>query len=523
MIYPDLDEFRALTSKGNLIPVFREILADMDTPVSAFLKLGGTHSFLFESVAGGEKWARYSFIGSSPSKIIKGSIAGTSVKMEITEAGKETAVFDTTEPLKVLKDELSAYRPVENAAVPRFFGGLVGYMSYDMVRFFERVPDAGKSGLGLPDIFFMATDTMLIFDNIEKKIKVLSNAFINGKEPDVAYSEAVSKIERIIERLRRPFAADPVTGTENGKPAANKQYAEAAAGGFASGSQSSAFGRFTSSFGTKNAFEDAVKKAKEYVMSGDVVQAVLSQRFEAETTAAPFDIYRSLRVINPSPYMYYLDIGDANIVGSSPEILVRLEDKKVALRPIAGTRKRGATEEEDLALEEELKKDPKEVAEHIMLVDLGRNDVGRIAKPGSVKVTELMSVERYSHVMHIVSNVEGDLNDGLDAFDVINACFPAGTVTGAPKVRAMEIIEELEPAKRGPYAGAVGYFSYSGSMDTCITIRTILIKGNKVYVQAGAGIVADSDPESEYAETVNKAMAMMKAVDMAERGLGRCC
>lgn len=509
MIQPDLNEFKAQCLKGNLIPVFREILADMDTPVSAFLKLGGAPSFLLESVVGGEKWARYSFIGSSPSKIIRGSIVGSSVRIQIEENDKEPAVLETKTPLKVLKDILSGYKPVDTGDNPIFFGGMVGYLGYDMVRFFERVPDTHKPTTGLPDMFFMVTDTLLIFDNLKKKIKVLSNAYIEDKKPEEAYREAVKKIECIIEKLRNPVLLQedlPDSEFKIKNSELKTQSSELVAG-------------FTSSFGSKDAFEAAVLKAKEYVRTGDVIQVVLSQRFETESEAKPFDIYRALRVINPSPYMYYLDTGSVKLVGSSPEILVRLEDEKVLLKPIAGTRKRGRTEEEDTALEEELKKDPKELAEHIMLVDLGRNDVGRIAKTGSVKATELMTVERYSHVMHLVSNVEGDLNSGLDAFDVLEACFPAGTVTGAPKVRAMEIIEELEPVKRGPYAGAVGYFSYSGNMDTCITIRTLVIKDNKVYVQAGAGIVADSDPESEYMETVNKAMAMMKAVDMAERGL----
>jgi anthranilate synthase component 1 len=353
-------------------------------------------------------------------------------------------------------------------------------------------------------MFFMLTDTMLIFDSLQQKIKVVSNAHIEGKKPDEAYYEAENKIGEIIERLNHtavpvppPAVEGRAQGVKDGKKGMN--------------------GSFTSSFGTREAFKEAVSKAKEFVMAGDVVQVVLSQRFERELSVDPFNVYRALRVINPSPYMYYLDTGEARIVGSSPEILARLEGKTVVLRPIAGTRRRGETESEDKELEEELKKDPKEIAEHIMLVDLGRNDVGRVARTGSVKVTELMSVERYSHVMHLVSHVEGGLREGLDAFDVLRASFPAGTVSGAPKVRSMEIIEELEPTRRGPYAGAVGYFSYSGNMDTCITIRTLIIKDQKVYVQSGAGIVADSDPEREYWETVNKAMAMMKAVDMAEK------
>jgi len=492
MLHPDIKEFKSLCGKGNLIPVYREIFADFDTPVSAFLKIGGTPSFLLESVVGGEKWARYSFLGTNPSKVIKGR--GKSI--EIREKGKKPVVFEANDPVDVLKKELSLYKPVDVPGLPRFSGGLVGYMGYDMVRFFERVPDSKKAGLDMPDMFFMLADTMLIFDSLKQKIKIVSNAHVEGKSPARAYKEAVEKIDEITAKLK---SAKLKVKSSKGKK------------------QKSA--KFKSSFGTKEAFKEAVLKSKEYIAAGDIFQVVLSQRFERKSNVEPFDVYRALRVINPSPYMYFINTGDAEIVGSSPEILVRLEGEKIVLRPIAGTRRRGESDIEDKALEEELKKDPKEIAEHIMLVDLGRNDVGRVAEKGSVNVTELMAVERYSHVMHMVSNVEGSLEKGLDAFDVLRASFPAGTVSGAPKVRAMEIIGELEPIKRGPYAGAVGYFSYSGNMDTCITIRTLIIKDGKVYVQAGAGIVADSAPEKEYTETVNKAMGMMKAVDMAEKGL----
>jgi anthranilate synthase component 1 len=496
MLYPDLEGFKSLSAKGNLIPVYREILADTDTPVSASMKLGGTPSFLLESVVGGEKWARYSFLGSRPSRVIR----SWGKKVEIIDNESRTQVFEVDDPVEVIKREATVYSPVDVQGLPRFYGGLVGYIGYDMVRFFERIPDEGRPGLEIPDMFFMVTDTVVIFDNLKGKIKVVSNAHINNRSPEEVYREAVEKIDNIIERLRQPINSNPPL------PPFSKGGLEG-------------FSGYTSSFITREAFEDAVLKGKEYIISGDVVQVVLSQRFVRESHIDPFRIYRALRVINPSPYMYYIDTGGAKLVGSSPEILVRLEGRNIILRPIAGTRKRGETEEDDYALEEELRKDPKEMAEHIMLVDLGRNDVGRVAEIGSVKVTELMTVERYSHVMHLVSNVEGRLKNGLDAFDVLRACFPAGTVTGAPKVRAMEIIEELEPTKRGPYAGAVGYFSYSGNMDTCITIRTLIIKDDKIYVQAGAGIVADSIPEREYMETVNKAMGMMKAVDMAEREL----
>lgn len=492
MFYPDKKEFLSLSKKGNLIPVYREILADFDTPVTAFLKINGKPSFLFESVVGGEKWARYSFLGANPSKIIK----GTGNKIEITEAGKKPLILTSENPVDVLKKELSLYKPVEVKGLPRFYGGLVGYMGYDMVRFFEKIPNMNRPGLDIPDIFFMLTDTILIFDSLKQKIKIVSNVHLDNKNPAKAYEEAKAKIDAITKKLKNSKFKH-----EEKKNKILKQ------------------NEFTSSFITRKAFESAVSKAKEYIAAGDIFQVVLSQRFERKSNVDPFDIYRALRVINPSPYMYFIDTGDTKIVGSSPEILVRLEGDKIVLRPIAGTRKRGDTDTEDKALEEELKKDPKEIAEHIMLVDLGRNDVGRVAEKGSVEVTELMAVERYSHVMHMVSNVEGRLIPELDAFDVLSACFPAGTVSGAPKVRAMEIIEELELTKRGPYAGSVGYFSYSGNMDMCITIRTLVAKDKKIYVQAGGGLVADSVPEKEYEETVNKAAGIMKAVDMAEKGL----
>ncbi len=386
--------------------------------------------------------------------------------------------------------------------LPAFYGGLVGYLGYDMVRFMEELPQENTEGLGLPDMFLMHTDLMLVFDNLRQTIKVVCNVHLNGSgEPGDAYDRAIERIDDVIERLNAPLdhkgagalLSDTrlVTGDEG----------------------------FVSSFGDKEEFKAAVQRAKDYVHAGDIVQVVLSQRFQRNSEVKPFNVYRALRVVNPSPYMYYLDTGDAEIVGSSPEILVRLEDRNITVRPIAGTRKRGATEEEDQELAEDLLADPKEKAEHIMLLDLGRNDVGRVAETGSVRVTDFMVIERYSHVMHMVSNVAGKLLKGLDSFDVLRASFPAGTVSGAPKIRAMEIIEELEPVIRGPYAGSVGYFGYSGNMDMAITIRTLVIRDGVIYLQAGAGIVADSVPENEYQETVNKAMGMMRAVYMAEAEL----
>jgi anthranilate synthase component 1 len=493
MFQPSLEDFKKKAKQGNLIPVYREILGDMETPVSAFQKIDdGRHSFLLESVEGGEKWGRYSFLGSRPSVVVR----SFDRKVEIIRKGDvEVHLFDH-DPLESIKKILSAYKPVPDPALPRFYGGAVGYMGYDVVRFFEELPDRDKSGLDLPDIFFMLTDTLVIFDNITHMIKVVSNAHIEGKSITAAYKEATNKIDAIVKKLRR--------GVRSQKSGVRKRSRKAS--------------KLASNF-TQPEYEQAVLKAKEYIKAGDIFQVVPSQRFHTTISAEPFEVYRALRLINPSPYMYFLRCGDATIVGASPEVMVRLEGDRIELRPIAGTRRRGATEDEDKALEQDLLADPKERAEHIMLVDLGRNDVGRVSDPGSVNVSELMVIERYSHVMHIVSNVRGTLSHGNDSYDVIRACFPAGTVSGAPKIRAMEIIEELEPTRRGPYAGAVGYFGFSGNMDTCITIRTLVIKEGVAYIQAGGGVVADSDPAAEYQETVNKAKAMMRAVEMAEKGL----
>src|SRR5512147_2654063 len=494
MFRPSLEEFKQKTKKGNLIPVYREILADRETPVSAFQKIDdGRNSFFLESMEGGEKWARYSFLGSRPSIIVKSF--GRSV--EIIREGRRSKRPFERDPLEVIKHVLSAYRPVPDASLPRFYGGAVGFMGYDIVRYFEDLPAREKAGLDTPDLFFMITNSLVIFDNITHLIKVVSNAHVKGKSVEAAYREATKKIDALVRKLK--IGGKGQRARVKGKPKV-KEHA------------------LTSNF-TQARYEQAVLKAKEYIKAGDIFQVVPSQRFETRINVEPYEIYRALRLINPSPYMYFLRCGDMTVVGASPEVMVRLEEGRIELRPIAGTRKRGATEDEDKALERELLADPKERAEHIMLVDLGRNDVGRVSENGSVQVSELMVIERYSHVMHIVSNVRGKLSKNRDAYDVIRACFPAGTVSGAPKIRAMEIIDELEPTKRGPYAGAVGYFGFSGNMDTCITIRTLVIKGGIAYIQAGGGVVADSDPASEYQETVNKAKAMMRAVEMAEEGL----
>jgi anthranilate synthase component I len=488
--YPSFDLFKKLSEKGNLIPVYREIFADMETPVSAFKKLNTVdHCFLLESVEGGEKWARYSFLGFNPSIIFKSKGS----RVEVVADGKTTVTM-TADPLSLLKVLMKQYRPVEVQGLPRFFGGAVGYISYDMVRFFEKLPAASEDDCNWYDAYLMITDTLLIFDNLKHTLAIVYNAHVHeGADLKRIYAAALKRINTIISYLGKPLKKE--------KP-----------------EKKIITGAVTSNY-KKNDFEKIVRQAKEYIRAGDIIQTVLSQRFETTLCARPFDLYRSLRVINPSPYMYYLKLDDHFIVGSSPEVLVRMEKGRVEVRPIAGTRPRGKDEKKDLLLEKDLRKDPKEIAEHIMLVDLGRNDVGRIARMGTVTVDELMVVERYSHVMHLVSHVSGLLKPGKDAYDVFRAAFPAGTVSGAPKIRAMEIIEELEKHQRGPYAGAVGYFGFSGSMDFCITIRTMLIKNKKIYVQAGAGIVADSRPEREYQETVNKAQAMFKAIQRAHEGI----
>ena len=492
MIYkPSLEEFKEKAHKGNLIPVYKEILADLDTPVSAYMKIsGGSHSFLLESVEGGEKWARYCFLGCDPATVIV--IKGKKVTVSSNGVEKE---YGAEEPLRFLKNHLARYKPVIAEDLPRFTGGAVGFFGYDMVRFLETLPDKTTDDLNIPDALFVVTDTLLIFDNINQTIKIVSNAFIEDGDIEGCYRKAIEKIEILGEKLRRGVPEPVVVQGEN-----------------------KATSTIESNF-VEEDFKKAVLRVKDYILEGDAFQVVLSQRLKFKITQDPFTIYRALRMINPSPYLYFLKFGDLQVVGSSPEVLVRLEGTQVEVRPIAGTRKRGRTEAEDRELEQDLLQDQKELAEHIMLVDLGRNDLGRVAKINTVEVNESFCVERYSHVMHIVSNVRGILKGGLSCFDVLEATFPAGTVSGAPKIRAMEIIDELEPTRRGLYAGAVGYIGFSGNMDTAIAIRTLVIKDQTAYLGVGAGIVADSVPEKEFEETMNKGKALLNAIELAERGL----
>lgn len=498
MITPDRNEFHRRAQRGNLIPVYREILADRLTPVSAFEKLtagrttGNPYAFLLESVEGGERIGRYSFLGVNPALVFRSK----GRKATIEEAGlrREMLIEAGEDPLSLLKEIFSRFNYVESPGLPRFCGGAVGFFAYDVVRFFEDLPDTNPDELDIDDACFLFTDTLLIFDHVRHRIQVLCNAHITG-DVDAAYDEALAKIETLTARLRAPLELPAPVAAAN-PPAVHVE-----------------------SCWDRAEYEAAVERCREYILAGDAFQIVLSQRFKIAFTAQPFDLYRALRSVNPSPYMYYLDLGQRKIIGTSPEILVTVERGTVRVRPIAGTRPRGKTEEEDRTLETELLADEKERAEHIMLVDLGRNDVGRVSDYGTVNLDELMTIERYSHVMHIVSNVTGKLSDERDVFDVLRACFPAGTVSGAPKVRAMEIIDEQETTRRGFYAGSVGYFSYVGDMDMAITLRTMLVDGQTAYLQAGGGLVADSVPANEYQECLNKARALVTAIEIAEAGL----
>lgn len=487
--------FQRLVEQGfNRIPVAREMLADFDTPLSTYLKLANApYSYLLESVHGGEKWGRYSIIGLPCRKIIR--VRGHRVTVE--HAGEIVESLECPDPLAWLEDFQNRYRvPATGEGLPRFIGGLVGYFGYDTIRYIEpklaRCPNPDP--LDNPDILLLVSEDVVVFDNLAGRLYLIT---LVDPAVERAYARAQQRLDEWSEQLRAPRALYALS-----KPTHTEQHES----------------RFISGF-TKEGYESAVERIKDYILAGDCMQVVPSQRLSAPFKAPPLDLYRALRGLNPSPYMYFLNLGDFHIVGSSPEILTRLEDGLLTVRPIAGTRQRGATEEQDQALEADLLSDPKELAEHLMLIDLGRNDVGRVSEIGSVRLTEKMAIERYSHVMHIVSNVTGRLRPGMTAIDALRATFPAGTLSGAPKIRAMEIIDELEPVKRGIYAGAVGYLSWSGNMDTAIAIRTAVLKDGVMHVQAGAGIVADSIPEKEWEETMSKGRALFRAAALAEQGL----
>lgn len=488
MYTPSLSEVQAIAARGdnNLAPVFRDVPADLETPVSAFLKVArGDYSFLLESVEGGERLARYSFIGTEPYRILR--------------SGPYADPSQGSDPLREVQAELSRFRlshprdTESRSTLPRFTGGAVGFLAYDVVRHFEpRVTVPAADALGLPEALFMFTDAMLVFDHLKHVIKVVAHCRLDG-DVETSYRQACWRIDELARRLNKTLPATPYplrAPSHTDRPV-------------------------TSNIG-RDRYLEMVERCRQYIVAGDVIQVVPSQRLSRPTTAHPFSVYRALRTVNPSPYMYYLHMGESCLVGASPEMLVRVEDGAVETHPIAGTRPRGRDAEEDDALEAELRADEKERAEHVMLVDLGRNDIGRVSLPGTVRVGDFMVVERYSHVMHLVSRVTGALRPDLTAYDALRACFPAGTVSGAPKIRAMEIISELEPDRRGPYAGAVGYFDFSGNMDTCITIRTVVMKEGMAHIQAGGGVVFDSLAEAEYRETLNKARALLAAIEQAE-------
>ena len=523
-VYPSIEQARELAKRGNLIPVYREVLADMETPVSVYRKIArGTHSFLLESVEGGERLARYSFIGTEPRLTVRLHEGLATV----TTADGQVRESRFSDPLDFVRELLAPYAPVPLPDMPRFQGGAVGYLAYECVRYFEDLPAPERDDLGLADAVLMLADTLVVFDHVKHRMRVISHADLTGGAVlDDAYECAVARINEVTSRLRsappagdaalpRPLATGSSfapTSRPGASPLDPQQLQPAGQVGVREAQQPPTI---ESTF-SREMYEAAVGHAKEYISDGDVIQVVPSQRLSRPVGASPFSVYRALRAVNPSPYMYFLELDDVHIVGASPEMLVQVEDGIVRTRPIAGTRPRGKTEQEDKELAADLLADEKERAEHIMLVDLGRNDVGRVAAPGSVTVTTLMDVERYSHVMHIVSQVEGRLRDGCDGYDALRSCFPAGTVSGAPKIRAMEIIAEIEPCRRGLYAGAVGYFSYGGNLDTAIAIRTMVIKDGVAHVQAGGGVVFDSVAPTEYQETLNKAAALLRALDFAE-------
>ncbi len=494
MLRPSQEVFEDLARRGNLVPVIREIMADHDTPLSLFRRIDdGRTSFLFESVEGGEKWARYSFLGTGARAIFRAR--GSEVEWE--SGGRTERLRAPGDPLEVLRERLARVRAVapEGADLPRFLGGAVGLVAYDWVRFVERIPDANPDEIGMPELWFVLPETVVIFDNARHSALVVRHVEVReGDDRTALFRFAVAELDRVVRRLREPLPAEPERPPLRAPMDLRRSMG-------------------------REEFHGIVKRVKDYIEAGDVFQVVLSLQLRVPLQVDPFTIYRHLRRINPSPYLFFMRCEGPVVIGSSPEIHVRLEEGRIDLRPIAGTRGRGRTPEEDRELERELVADPKERAEHLMLVDLGRNDVGRVAEIGSVRVTEYGVVERYSHVMHLVSNVQGRLRPGLDWLDLLRATFPAGTLSGAPKVRAMEIIDELENVRRGFYGGCVGYVDYSGNMDTAIAIRTMLVNDGEIFLRTGAGVVADSDPEFEFQECLGKARALVEAIDLAREGV----
>jgi len=505
MPQPDFDSFSQLATQYDFVPVYRRLLSDTLTPVTAFAALDtGGPSCLFESVIGGEKVGRYSFLAANPIK----RVFATGNELAVVVGDQPAVTTRVDDPLVALREHLgSTVAPI--AALPPFIGGAIGYAGYDVVRYTENLPHAPADDRGLPDLDFSFYHSLCIFDHVGKTITIVTLASGTGADPQQSYDEAVARLDRITAQLSSPPKFELAELPDS-------RATDVAQTGNATSRPSSQPLEITSNF-SRQSFCDAVRKCVGYIHAGDIFQVVPSQRFAIQTDVEPLEIYRSLRVINPSPFMFFVRTGQAVLVGCSPEIMCRVANRVVTVRPLAGTRRRGKTEAEDRELELELLSDPKERAEHVMLVDLGRNDVGRVAKFGTVELTEVMVVERYSHVMHISSEVQGVLRDDLDAFDAIKACLPAGTVSGAPKVRAMQVIDEIEPHRRGPYGGAVGYFDYRGNMDTCIALRTMVIKDGIVHVQAGCGVVADSDPDAEYEETVNKAKALIHAIEVTAK------
>jgi anthranilate synthase component 1 len=496
--FPTFEQFRELARDYTVVPVYRRLIGDTLTPVSAFCKVQeGDWAFLFESVIGGERLGRYSFLGSGP--FARFEARGQQVRIQTTNREGKAVVeeLEHPDPLRLLEERLARYRAPLLPELPRFSGGTVGYAGYDTVRYVERLPNPPADDRHLPDLCFAFYDRMVIFDNVDKTVSAVAHAHVDPNNLEACYRAACTRVDRLVERLQQGVADLQLTDV---CPIGEVDFP------------------FRSNF-EPAAFESAVERCKEYIRAGDIFQVVLSQRLQSETRARPFDIYRTLRVVNPSPFLFYLRNGPFSLIGSSPEIMTRVENGLVTIRPLAGTRRRGKTQAEDEALARELLADPKERAEHIMLVDLGRNDVGRVARYNTVKLSEVLTVERYSHVMHLCSTVTGQLQPGTSAFDALRSCLPAGTLSGAPKVRAMEIIDEMEPHRRGPYGGAVGYVDFSGNMDTCIALRTIVMMGQTCYLQAGAGIVADSVPHLEWEETMNKARGLLRALQMAEEQL----